>query len=255
MAILCRARLQTISRLRTRGPRHDEALALLTLLAAASTAPATVWHYDIDDPNGSANAGDISCVTTSFDDVSEVFSWEYTITESAVGFSDAFWLVVSDGPNPKGVQNQLAILYGDLAANRVSAFQYNGANNQNSFMNPGQFIESFDGVLNVSTTATERTIGFSIDVTNINDYVPTPAPTGSEAWEGVRFDDQLGIWFHPSAGSTISYDANGEVDGYTFRRQGWYDTSNRTTTVVPAPAPLALLGLALMAMLGLRRSR
>ena len=230
-------------------------LALLTLLAATSTASATVWQYDIDNPPGSAGAGDITNVTTSFDDVSEVFSWEYTITESAVGFSDAFWLVVSDGPNPKGVQNQLAILYGDLAANRVSAFQYNGQNNQNSFMNPGQFIESFDGVLNVSTTATERTIGFSIDVTNINDYIPTPAPSPSDPWEGVRFDDNLGIWFHPSADSTITYDNNGELDGYTFQRQGWYDTANRTTTVVPAPAPLALLGLGLMALLGLRRSR
>ena len=37
-------------------------LAALTLLAATSTASATVWQYDIDNPPGSDGAGDITNV-------------------------------------------------------------------------------------------------------------------------------------------------------------------------------------------------
>ena len=86
---------------------------------------------------------------TSYDAGTQTFDWSYTVTDD----NDGFWLVVSPGPNPKGNATELAILFGDLGNsndpndNRLTAYVYNGKNNQDkhsSLDNPGILLDSFD---------------------------------------------------------------------------------------------------------------
>jgi hypothetical protein len=121
--------------------------ALFTASLSASALAGPVYEYSIDTPSGSAGAGDIRNVTTSYDTGTEEFAWSYTIgRDSAGNFSDAFWLVVTDFENPKADANEYAILYGDVAGNKISAYDYSGLNNANSYITPGNILDSFVGL-------------------------------------------------------------------------------------------------------------
>lgn len=231
------------------------AAALLATFISASVFAGPVYEYSIDTPPGSAGAGDIKNVTTSYDASNEIFSWAYTIgRDNAGNLSDGFWLVVTDGENPKGDMNEYAILYGDVSGNRVSAYEYSGLNNANSYITPGNLLDSFTGIISSSDddkgTANlnddTRTIGFSIDVSDINDG---NEDTNEGIWEGTQFGEKIGIWFHPSSSSTFTYSSEtGNLTSYGYNRQGYYDTGNQTTTTVPEPDLLLLLAIALLAL-------
>lgn len=233
------------------------AAALSTM---AVSAQAAYYTYSINDPWGSAAGGDIKNITTSYSSTAEIFSWEYTIDD----INDGFWLVVSDGPNPKlGQSDEYAILYGDLANNNniLSAYQYNGANNSVSWNNPGNLLQQWNNVMTItSNNPDEKTISFSIDVSGINSQ-----NLGNE-WDGVQFGggekNQIGIWFHTSRGSQFSYDNSGKITGYSYKAQGYHDSNAQTVVEepldpneIPAPNALLLLGLGLLGMTYTRRNK
>jgi len=229
--------------------------AATALLTSAMTVQAgAIYEYSVDNPRGRAGAGDITHVSTRYDSGSNQLNWSYSIKNNSGGaYNDAFWLVLNDGPNPKGVAGQLAILYGDLKTNTLQAFEYNGSNGNNSYANPANYLASWRGAIDIQKDlAGLTTVSFDIDTSEVNN-----ANLG-ENWEGIGFAEKIGIWFHPSALSSITYDPEtGEMIQYKKDKQSWLDNSNATTLVtaaaVPEPGTLALLGAGIAGIFASRR--
>ncbi len=215
------------------------------------SAHAAYYTYSSDNPSGTNGGGDIKNISTSYS-TTGIFSWKYTIEDK----NDGFWLVVSDGPNPKGTADQLAILYGDLNNNKLTAYRYSGQNNPNSYLTPGDFLQQWNNAFTtVSYNPGEETTSFSIDVSGINSKYPAPD------WEGTRFGGKIGIWFHTTADSEFSYEKD-QITDFDFEGHGWHDSRNKTTTEepldpneIPAPSALFLLGLGLLGMTYARRNK
>jgi len=179
-----------------------------TILAAATSfsasAHATVFAIDYHD------AG----VWNAYDSETETYAMKF---RSDLG-KDGFWLVVTDGDNPKGDGTSNAILYGDLENNRITAYTYNGENSSSSFTD-GTLLGTYENVFasggEHATYGYEQTM-FSLDVSSIN------AALGAD-FDGVQLGEQAGIWFHQSAGTEFTYGADGSIVDYTFDNQMWLD--------------------------------
>lgn len=198
-------------------------------------------------------------IFTSFNDDSEEFTWEAEgITKDGYGGPDGFWLVVNAGGNPKDAEvNELAIFYADLNTEQLWAYAYNGANNSNSWSDPGILIKSYvDGELSVS----DNSFSFQIDATEINNFEHDEITESNEqnggAWSGVEFFDAVGIWFHPVWGLTSETLADSDpLTQFDYDKSSWFDTAYRDTHVsaVPLPASIWFLGSSLLALLGISR--
>ncbi|MCO7224603.1 PEP-CTERM sorting domain-containing protein [Pleionea sp. CnH1-48] len=222
------------------------AFAAIGFSAVAMATP--VYEYNIDNPPGSANGGDITNIYTNYDADNSLFHWSSTLTQTNGQFTDGFWLVISDGPNPKSQGGEYAIMCGDLNTGILTINTYNGVNGNNSCYDSAGFIDSTSaGFISVSDSGTSRTFSFTLDVADINDYNKDPD------WDGISFAENIGVWFHPSRGSVFNYDSNNQLTSYSFAGQGWYDTKDRTTTPVPTPASILLFALGLPLMLRRRR--
>lgn len=238
---------------------------LVASVAFSTAASAKVFTVDYHD----------DALWSAYDDTNEVYGMKFKDD----GTKDGFWLVVSDGPNPKTNANEYAILYGDLNANRITAYTYDGLDGPNSYQT-GTFLGSYDGAF--QDGGTHATYGFdltmfSLDVSAINAAFDTPD------WDGVQHGALSGMWFHQSVDSQFAYNADGSLAGYSFSDQMWvdaaYDQSGMLNSLdcasgqtsafylnacnptqfkpagngsVPAPGGLALLMAGLIG-LGLRR--
>ena len=224
-------------------------LVASTLLAAAGAAHAApIYEYALgeDDTaiNQNAAGGRITSIVTTYDTNTEEFSWSYTTTDN----NDGFWLVVSPYDNPKDSDGELAILYGDTANSRLTAYRYNGRNNNQSYSDPGVLLGAFEGALVTTPGAGgTQTVSFSIDATDINAALPDVDSTG------VAFGEHIGVWFHPVAGSNFSYGAPTNpgdarpITGFTTSSAGWVDNRRQLTRQVPEPALLYLVAIGLFA--------
>ncbi len=232
--------------------------ASLLLLGSAVAHASPTYTFSTNDlgqsirdasPAGGVNpnGGNVKSLKTTFNPMTGDFTWEYVAAAGAGGKdTDAFWLVVSDGPGPKYHTGEFAILYGDTSSKQVTAYEYDGANSNGSYSNTGALLEVFSN----SITATKDTgtgltnVSLSINVSNINS-----SPIGPN-WAGVQFADQIGIWFHPTVNSSITYLSDGSNGIQSYHGQsGWYDTNGSlTTTSVPEPSVLALLGIGVVGM-------
>ena len=250
-----------------RTTRHAlKLLAAATLFAATGAAQAipTTFTYTLDDltkdplDTQEDRGGLITAIDTSYVPSEQMFTWSHTIEPNEDGTpSDGFWLVVSDGENPKGDADEYAILFGDLTNQRLTAYLYNGVNSSNSWRNPGVYLQSFDADLMIeqpASSSTGTTVSFQIDVSGINsldvnaipgypDYQPQP----NIDWDGIAFGRQLGIWFHPTAGGSFEYNEAGEITTFRPGSAGWLDGKNYQATRVPEPGVLYLVGLGALA--------
>lgn len=185
------------------------AAAFVAAISFSSTASATIFNIDYHE------AG----VWNAYDDENEVYAMKFRSDQG----KDGFWLVVTDGANPKGTSDDYAILYGDLKENRISAYAYNGLNSNNSF-ETGDLLGTFDDAF--SSGGQHARYGydmtmFSLDVGSIN------AALGGS---GVTLGDKAGIWFHQSAGSQFTYGADGSITDYVFTDQMFLDRGNDDIT-------------------------
>ncbi|RMG06207.1 MAG: hypothetical protein D6728_19160 [Cyanobacteria bacterium J055] len=170
--------------------------------------------------------------------LSETFTWNSVFEKKNGNLPDGGWLVMSDGPNPKTHAKEFAIFYIDAVKNKLTAYAYNGENNSKSFKN-NPFLGSWDNILNVVDDGNKRSIGFSVDVAGIN----SRTDIGSD-WKGVKFDSNVGIWFHAAKNVNATYNANGSLKSFSSTA-GWFDSygdqplaASTTTVTKEVPEPI-----------------
>ncbi len=175
-------------------------------------AQSTTYSFGISFSGGD---GGIKKTGVSYTTGTEMLDVKY---EFASPKTDGFWLVLSDGPDPKKGASEYAILYGDLGANRLSVYAYDTKLGEESYKG-GNLLASYDGILSKK--------GFSLDVTDINNAFKT------KDWDGVQIGEKAGIWFHASTDSEFSYGKKGELRDYEFCGQSWVDAGNISTKSDP----------------------
>jgi len=237
------------------------ALLAAALFMLLPKAHATIWEFTEPASVYGNNVGDITNLTGRYNTVSETFSWTFDIERNAQGdLANGFWLVLNDGPNPKGIPNELAIMYfdaTDINAPVLTVYTYNGQRaptGDNSWDDGngdgvgGDPDPIFSSITDVGTTfnliaqensADSLTLGFTIDATGINAHDPLFGDAAD--WEGVRFDELIGFWFHPSILGTTAYDLNGFLTQYDVIKRGSFDRTNVQTTEVPEPSSMLLM--------------
>ncbi len=232
-------------------------IVILMGLGLASNVHAELYTFEINNPEGGDHAGDITNFWTSYDSSSEQLSWQSTISKTNGNIANAFWLVLSDGPDPMIDRNEYTIFYGDAYSGNLSAYVYNGKNSGSSWNTPGEFIHTFGGAFESdSSAAGEVSFSFSIDASILNGYQPTTP--GTNDWDGASFDENIGIWLHPVVlDKASSYNADGSLAAFPEIVSGWYDAYDQTTVTnnVPEPGTLALVSIGLIGMVVGRRRR
>ena len=252
-------------------------------LSVAMQASAVVYEYDIDDPYSFdyGTVGEISNFFTSYNDVDQQLSFSSTITAATAAninvfdnndpavndpslyvgnLPDNFWLVLSDGPDPKTNQAEYAILYGDAVSGNLTAYVYDTAafnNGAESWTLGGGFIQSFENAVTLDDSVSGQvTFDFSIDSSFINAWSPVLASGVANDWTGVAFAENIGIWYHPNMfqGAGISYDADGSITNLEVLDGTWYDVGFEATAV-PVPAAAWLFGTGLLGLVGVARRK
>ncbi len=241
--------------------KHLSLIGAGAIVAACSSANAAIfaWDWTRGQPVSAGindNGGTIGGISTSFDTVTNRFTWSVTFTDQV---TEGFTLVVSPGANPKGHAGELAILFFDaqnMASPRMSVYNYNGLNAQNSYRDgsPLAGTQTPDRITNTllegpafeSVTAVDangkRTLSFAMDATAINNHNPM-YPSGLNDWTGVEYGQSLGIWFHPFKNLSTSYNDQGYLTNWSGN-DGWMDGSGIETREVPTPGAAALAGVA-----------
>ncbi len=244
------------------------AINSMAVQAIACSTPATpgcssnATKYVVSNPqSASSTAGygtEISKWSAAYDVTSGTpqLSLDVAMGTNTVS-DDGFWMVVNNGGNPKGIVDQLAILYGDLKNNKITAYKYDGGNSPNSYVDASAYLMTFDVPFKFQST-TEYS--FNLDVSALNSInLPN--------WKGAQFGDTAGIWFHNTRQEHATY--NGNLLTSFSQNDGWMDTDHTPTvafcadgkprsgsgckcsdpgTPVPEPGSLGMLGMAFAAL-------
>ncbi|MEZ5162916.1 MAG: PEP-CTERM sorting domain-containing protein [Fimbriimonadaceae bacterium] len=238
-------------------------LAIVSMVAVlAAGAQATTWNFDWAPGDGGAtnsSAGALQTVTSTFNDVTNQFTFEFTIGPK-YGSSkvDGFYLAMNDGPNPKGKPGELAILYFDVKSAtdlRLTAYGYNGKSSgaydswrdgstawgtqspdkikssitDSSWVNNMFFTQNADG---------SRTMGIDIDATAINMHTPK-YPSNGVDYDGIGFDENVGIWFGALKNMKTGYNSHGFLNCMDFDKVTYLDGTN--LEAVPEPGTMLVL--------------
>lgn len=244
------------------------AVALAAAAMTATPASATVFSYEATDaelgPLGRSIPGTdgstVASVATTYDDVTEVFTWEATFnpgTDAISPHANGFTLVVNDGPMPKGHTGELAAIYFDAtvpgATPTVTAYAYNGADSATSFRysnavdnaadgngTPDQIVSSLNDSFVIAASSVDnadgtRTMRMELDATSINAHTPQQPSVDTMngdaplEWEGLRFASEIGIWFHSfDLTRGVQYNSDGYIDlgDGSLASTGWWVASN-----------------------------
>lgn len=264
-----------------RGKSIFLALISIGLAHAAGTAlQAHTYQYDVGDPDHnsildpgslgySANAGYINNLSTSYNPGTERFDFAVNLSGNGTALADSFWLMVSDGPHAKSHVEEYAIFYFDgtnVGAGgdaMVTSYVYSGANSSQSWNTPGMtLMSSLNGdpiTASGSVVGDIAAFSFSVDGSVLNDVSQWPASYGLGGdWDGAKFGDNIGVYFHPVVTEGVAYGAAGSAEEgfltqFDVRQQGWMDITMQTT--VPEPSALLLGVIGGMGLLLLRRRR
>lgn len=207
-----------------------------------------IYTYETTYPGGNHDAGYIKYLKAVYNEKTDDFSFEMVICDpSSHVKTDGFTLVLSDGPNPKGIGGELGIFYFDASDENnpvVSVYGYNGTNTNTSWKDgspaggtqaPDKIASSLNG--NSPFDSVEVGVNdkgyhvykFTLDATVIQQHDPLYGD-GSD-WDGVAFAEKMGIWLHPVANLNTDYDSNGYLTQWNPGKTGWYDDNYLNTDV------------------------
>lgn len=247
---------------------------------AAAPAHATVYTFDWNPstpnpPGGSYGynpaGGAIEQINSSFNSVTKQFTFNVQFGPASSGgplSTKGYWLVINNGPNPKNMPGQYAIMYFDastLSAPKLTVYGYNGKNAADSFsdgngaapgtpagdlikgINEGGFIQS----ISASDAGGKRTFALTIDATSIIGHTPVYGSADTD-WEGLGYDEKVGIWLHPVTAFNATYSGpRGALATLSLGGQGWLDGNYLRAVPTPGAGALALGGV----VLAMRRRR
>ncbi|MEM9122294.1 MAG: VPLPA-CTERM sorting domain-containing protein [Pseudomonadota bacterium] len=233
---------------------------LALAMGAAGPASAITYAYTVDSPSLGNAAGSIETFFTQYDTTSAQYSLSISVAANNGVQSDGFWSVTSPGPNPKGIADELAILYADGQSGELWAYEYNGVNGFSSFSDPSKLIAYYPGAVSTMDDGALRTFTISgLDASAIQTY-----SDGSD-WTGLGYADLIGVWIHPVdlEENGIEGDENG-INAFPVLADSFYDTLNQPTEIVagrpgdsdvPEPAAIALVAAGLGGLWAVRRRR
>jgi len=189
----------------------------------STTAFAAVFTHEVSNPNGSARAGDITNFMVQYDDYTEQLLGTFTINENERRgtLANTSWMVLSGGANPKGNEDDLAILFMDYDSGTTWAYEYNGENDPSSYQT-NSLIGTYENSLSSTISSSTRTVTFDLDVSEIQAH-----GSDNPDWTGASFGENIGVWYHPAVGSFES-DESGLIS-YAVSDAGYYDVGNRNT--------------------------
>jgi len=200
----------------------------------------------------SSDAGKVQDFDLEYNLHDNTLSFYTRITEHNYGDTSGFWMVLNGGGFPHQSSDKLAILYGDLINDKLTAYVYEGSDSWDG----GQYLGTYDldGYYNDAPGDTGvYTAAFDISLDDLNDPTGKPGP-----WKGAQFGNTVGIWFQNFDGD-FSYNSHtGRITHLSWHKDGWVDTPGVHTEFTPwvttsEPAPLGLFLLAGVAAFLLRR--
>ena len=230
--------------------KHMVAVAVAGLALSSTAFALPTYFFNADAPKGGTKAGEILTVAGEYDSGNETLSFSSTIAEANGKLANGFWLVLSDGPNPKGDVNEYAIFYADGLTGNLTAYVYSGKNNDKSYLTE-DFIGFYENALTVENhDDNSRTFSITdLDVSGVNSF------NEHDEWDGAAFGEKVGIWFHPAVLTGTEYGDEGELLSFANgNRSSYFDVANFEASV-PEPAGIALLGSALVLLAVSRRRR
>ncbi|MEL7350898.1 MAG: PEP-CTERM sorting domain-containing protein [Cyanobacteria bacterium P01_A01_bin.116] len=222
-------------------------LAFSALAIALTGAPATAATFSYEATDiviEKEGAGKIDAVSTTFNNVTDLFTWSSTVSADPTtgAISEDAWLVINDGPAPKKSKKESVIFYLDEAAEKVLAYDYDSSKFGKSWKYT-TLLGSED--LEVTTDGDQKTYAFDWDLTEINGKTDV----FGDDWKGAAFDEEIGIWYHALGDSAIEYEGEA-ISDLSFTGRTAYDISDGGSVVlgdensesVPEPGTALALG-------------
>jgi len=216
-------------------------------------ASAQSYQYNIQNYTNSSSISVIDDFTITYDAFNEKLQLDVTYANSS---PEGFWLVVSDGENPKYNVSEYAIIYFDATAAQpvITAYEYDGANNANSFQTTTFLDSSSNPGSKVSGSISQSSSGGDVFSLTVHASDINAANLGPD-WDGIEFGEKLGLWYHTVTFSEDpAYQDDGGLSNFSIDQNNYLDRANLKTELVPEPSSSTLLGLCGTLML-LRRKR
>lgn len=162
------------------------------------------------------------------DEMTEEQREQYESTGKDI-YQNAFWVVTSPGGNPKRHYEEYAIIYADMAKNRISVYAYDGVNSADSYRQM-DYLATFEDALVTEDLGGMMKVSAYLDVADVN------AAKDSDKWQGIGFGEEAGLWFHTSFDTDIGYAEAQEGAGGGYKTG---DTKGEMITVTGAGGMLA----------------